>query len=357
LLGRLSYSLKEAAIMITRRALTLMVATSLGLASFGILQADDPKPIIPQVMAPGAQPNPPLIPMQAAPPTIPSVAAPTPQATPMPVPPVMPMAPAATKEPVAIEKQIEQGAQNLKPGQKQVWINVTCVEMGPDIISEIGLTADRPKNMENSSLLVTCLSPRERKMLEALVRAKQKQGEIDIISRPQMCIADGEAGFCQVGQVVPTGHEISTKDGKSVPQVTYMTVGLTTKVTPKISKDNCFISLRLEQQRARVVDLANASENLALPVPVEAPEKAEVVQARAKEAVENTPATTFESVQITTSVTVPTGGAAVIGKRVEPKSTIIQKKNMLTGAIEIEHTTTNSMFLWIVTAHAVVGKP
>jgi hypothetical protein len=323
--------------MFTRKVLTLMVAVALGLVSLGFVLAEDPKPIIPPVTAA----NPPPIPTQAAP---------------KPAHPMMVMPPTALL--VAGEKRSNPFAANLKPGEKQVMIEVTCLEMGIDVVSEIGLTADRPKNAENSSLLVTCLSPRERKMFEALMRAKTKEGGVDILSRPQLCIADGQTGFCQIGGQVPqmTGFDTNAKDGKGVPVVTYATIGLTLKVTPKVSKDNGYIHLLLEPQRARIVDLGNALDNLALPFQAATSASAQGVQFPAKQGVETIQATTVESVQLTTSVVLPTDGTVVIGKKGEVH-TATQTKNLETGTTVTERGTTTNMMLWVITAHVIVGNP
>ena len=113
----------------------------------------------------------------------------------------MPMRAAPGPFPQAVEKEIQELATNLQAGGKQVVIQVTCVEVSGDFVSEIGLTADRPNSNQNSSVIVTCLSPRERKMLAALMRAKPS--EVDYISRPQMTVVDGQTGYCQVGSNYP----------------------------------------------------------------------------------------------------------------------------------------------------------
>jgi len=324
--------------LIARKALTLMATVALGLVSLGLAIADDPKPIIPPV----STPNPPSS---------------YPPATPYPTPPVMPMRAVSAPELPTVEKQVQGLAHHLKQGEKQVSISLSCLEMTADFASEIGLTADRPKNMESSSLLVTFLNRREGKMLEALIRARQS-GEVDVFARPQLIVSDGKSGFFQCGAQVPqpAPFEPSPNNGKAVPPPTLLNVGITMKVTPTISKDNGSIHLKLEPQSARVVDLGNAVDNLALPVPPKTPEHAQGVELSAKQGVENPQATVFESVQLTTSVVLPTGGTVVIGKKSEA-NTLIQTKNLETGTIVTERVTTSRLFLWVITANAIVGKP
>jgi hypothetical protein len=334
--------------MMARKTSTAMAAFTTGLISLGFVLAEEPKPIIPPVTAtaPIAQPNPP----QAAPalPVLPVQAAPALS--------VMPMRTAPGPFPQAVDKGIQGLATNSKSSEKQVVIEATFLEMRTDFVSEIGLTADRPKNAENSSLLVTCLSSRERKMLAALMRAKPS--EVDIISRPQMIMADGQTGYCQVGSSLPMTaiFETNPKDGKAAPDITYATVGLTMRVTPKVSKDSGSVRLTLEPQTSRVVDLDTASENLAVPARAESPDKAHSAQIAGKEGVESNQVTVIESVQLRTSVVLPNGGTVVIGKKVE-SNTVIETKNLVTGTTVTERGTVSNMMLWIFTVHVIAEKP
>jgi hypothetical protein len=329
--------------MIARKALTAMMAASLGFIGLGFVLADEPKPIVPYVVPPTAQPNPTQAALLSSP------------------PPLMVIQPAAV--PVTAGKRPNPLAHNLKPGEKQIQINVTCVEMGTDYVSEIGLIADRPKNKENSSLLVTCLNRRESKMLEALIRAKP--GEMDILSRPQLKVADGGKGYIEAMALVPGagGTPVplipNSQDVKALPPPPppgVANVGRSLIVTATVSKDNSYVQLKLEPQRARVVDLDTASENFAIPAQAETPDKAQSVQSAGKQGVESNQVTVFETVQLMTSVVLPNGGTVVIGQKVE-SPTVIQKKNLETGTTVTERGTTSNMFLWVITANVIVEKP
>ncbi|HEV3386056.1 MAG TPA: hypothetical protein VG097_14650 [Gemmata sp.] len=332
--------------MIARKALTAMMALTLGLMCLGfVLAADEPKPMVPSIVPPAAPP-------------FPTPVAPNPSF------PIMPMTPAAVPAAMAKQgKQIAPSAPNLKPGEKQVQISVTCVEMGTDFVSEIGLTADRPKNKENSSLLVTCLNRRESKMLEALIRAKP--GEIDILSKPQLAIPDGGKGYIEAMALVPGagGTPVplipNSQDVKAVPPpppARFANVGLSLIVTAAVSKDNSYVQLKLEPQRARMVDLNTASENIPVPARAETPDKRQSVQIAGTQGVESNQVTVFETVQLMTSVVIPNGGTVVIGQKVESNTTI-EKKKLETGITVTERGTANNMFLWVITANVIVGKP
>jgi type II secretory pathway component GspD/PulD (secretin) len=65
---------------------------------------------------------------------------------------------------------------------------------------------------------------------------------------------DNQAGYFQVGQVVPSEVVESPKAGIDLPSTTaeYKTVGVTLRVTPRISADGRSIQLRTEAESTQL---------------------------------------------------------------------------------------------------------
>jgi hypothetical protein len=85
-----------------------------------------------------------------------------------------------------------------------------------------------------------------------LIRALQAQGRIDILSRPQVQVADNQTGFVQVGQNFPyLGPSTLTATGVAQQSIEYQPIGVTMRVTPRVNPDGKVL-MRVEPQVASV---------------------------------------------------------------------------------------------------------
>ena len=323
--------------MFTRKALVLFV---LGIISLGFVLADDPKPM------PTPQPAPPpvstVVPTQAVQPVMPAAPAQgvKPQPIPVlhlpprpgePVPPPMRKRPFKVAEPEPIGPQLEQLAKKLKPSEKKVFMEMATVEMESGFIAESGLTTGVPS--EKSSLLVTCVTRREVKLLDALIRASALTGRVQLAARPSLIIGDGQTGYCQGGVNIP--YET---DGKVVFMSSPITgnLGYSLKITPEISKDNRFVHLKMELQSARV----ESSESVLVeagtpPIALEPATQTQTALPKESPGVQTSP--TMASETASTTLILPSGGTVVIGRISESGSKTTE-------------------YLWVVTPHVVCGK-
>lgn len=81
-----------------------------------------------------------------------------------------------------------------------------------------------------------------------LIRALKQQGRIEILSRPQIQVADSQTGFVQVGQDYPTlTQSILSGVGTAQQSIEYRPIGITLRVTPRISPDGKVL-MRVEPQ-------------------------------------------------------------------------------------------------------------
>src|SRR5262249_38276738 len=69
-----------------------------------------------------------------------------------------------------------------------------------------------------------------------LIRALKSQGRIDILSRPQVQVADNQTGFVQVGQNFPyLGPSTLTATGVAQQSIEYQPIGVTMRATPRVN--------------------------------------------------------------------------------------------------------------------------
>lgn len=70
-----------------------------------------------------------------------------------------------------------------------------------------------------------------------LVRALKAQGRVEVLSRPQVQVADNQTGYMNVGQnfPVPTGSTLT--NGFAQQGVDYRDIGITLRVTPRVNPD------------------------------------------------------------------------------------------------------------------------
>ena len=85
-----------------------------------------------------------------------------------------------------------------------------------------------------------------------LIRALKAQGRVDILSRPQIQVADNQTGFVQVGQNYPyLGASTLTATGAAQQSLSYQQIGVTMRVTPRVNPDGKVL-MRVEPQVASV---------------------------------------------------------------------------------------------------------
>jgi type II secretory pathway component GspD/PulD (secretin) len=154
------------------------------------------------------------------------------------------------------------GAIDVAP--QQVVIRAMVMQVRAGFLADIGLTDD-----EKTPGVLT-LTPRELNVLNAQIRHGKARGVLDILSRPQVQVADNQTGFVQVGQQYP--YMATTKpDGKggTTQQIEYFPVGVSMKVTPRFTPDGK-VQMRVESSHATVapapVKLGDGIEVPAFPV-------------------------------------------------------------------------------------------
>ena len=97
------------------------------------------------------------------------------------------------------------------------------------------------------------LTPREVKSLTTLIREAKGRGELDILARPQLQVAENQTGSVRVGQsfpVVTAGEWKKNADGAVVLEpktIEYLPTGCSMKITPRVSPDGSVL-LRTEAQ-------------------------------------------------------------------------------------------------------------
>lgn len=85
-----------------------------------------------------------------------------------------------------------------------------------------------------------------------LIRALKVQGRVDILSRPQVQVADNQTGFVQVGQNYPTlTNSTLTATGAAQQGIEYVPIGVTMRVTPRVNPEGKIL-MRVEPQVASV---------------------------------------------------------------------------------------------------------
>lgn len=152
----------------------------------------------------------------------------------------------------------------------QVMMQATVVQVPRGFLEASGLSAggDPAKGCT--------LSPRETRMLTAILRSAKEKGELDVLARPQVQVADNQTGFVQIGQNFPveTRSFVKTADGRVMAEATieYVPTGVLMRLTPRVSTDGKSILLRTEGQLITVspspVTLGNSEDPQDLPAPV-----------------------------------------------------------------------------------------
>ncbi len=113
----------------------------------------------------------------------------------------------------------------------QVTVQATVIQVPRGFAAEAGL--------EGGANAWT-LSPREAKMLTGLIRAAKGRGELDVLARPTVQVADNQTGFVRIGpdhKVVTPAALVQAGGAPAATTTTTVATGLSFRVTPRVSPD------------------------------------------------------------------------------------------------------------------------
>ncbi|MBP3956206.1 sigma-70 family RNA polymerase sigma factor [Gemmata sp. G18] len=135
--------------------------------------------------------------------------------------------------------------------EPSVLIQAVCVRVPTGFCDRVGLINE---SAQGAGYDVHALTPRETRMFTALLRAEPNR---EVLTRPQMLIADKKTGSCQINQNLDMVTEVRTTTEGQNKVYTAKTVpierGFKMQVTPAIVP-NGFVHLQIE---ARYTDLVN----------------------------------------------------------------------------------------------------
>ncbi len=77
--------------------------------------------------------------------------------------------------------------------------------------------------------------------VSVLLRALQEKRRLEVLSRPQLMALDGQTGYVQVGQDVPTVTGVNQTTFGQTNTITYRSVGLILQLIPRISPDGLIV--------------------------------------------------------------------------------------------------------------------
>ncbi|MDY3562072.1 hypothetical protein R5W23_003518 [Gemmata sp. JC673] len=120
----------------------------------------------------------------------------------------------------------------------QTVVQAMIVDVPDGFLAKCGLTAER-----GTSECV--LTPREAERLNAFLRAAKEKGECEVLSRPQVQVADNQTGYVQIGQNYP----VALAGGK----VESKFAGTALRVTPCLAPDGQTVKLTTEVQNGKVI--------------------------------------------------------------------------------------------------------
>jgi type II secretory pathway component GspD/PulD (secretin) len=100
-----------------------------------------------------------------------------------------------------------------------------------------------------------------------LFRALQSEGRLQVLSRPQILTADNQPANINIGQKVPTVTDSRvTQYGDSINSFAYQDVGVTLKVTPRISPDG-FVKMDINPMISQLSSaLVQISKGFSVPI-------------------------------------------------------------------------------------------
>jgi hypothetical protein len=276
--------------MFARKQL-MVVAVIIGLTSLGFVLAEDPKTTIPQS-------DPQLVPPQ----------------------PTLVQEPAKPVPPLA--------AQNLNAGEVQILMQVKCITVPTGFSEECGLTlnAATPK----TPILITSLTPREVKMLSALLKTapgKQIQADSVVITTDgRTCHFQTQGPAEDVAVLAETTVNGKTEYKPQTVRLIFFHANF--RVTPSIIKETGKIWLETEREITQVNPAGSVKAN-----------KVERSDGDQTQTPKIEPGYNEETIRAAIMLT--DGETAVLG-------------NTTTSNLD---KTKKSEMLWIVTPHLVRGKP
>jgi hypothetical protein len=126
----------------------------------------------------------------------------------------------------ALRRQVIALLEKLDTAPAQVTVTATVVRVPRAFVARCGLSAGGAADAKSWTL-----SARESHMLTELLRGAKGRGECDVLARPQICVADGQAGIVQVGQRSAAAQPAGATQRVSFEQ---LPVSLALELTPRV---------------------------------------------------------------------------------------------------------------------------
>jgi len=143
-----------------------------------------------------------------------------------------------------------------------------------------------------------------------LLRALQTEGRMEVLSRPSIMVRDGDEAEIQVGSEIPVVTDINiTSTGSVTPAVNYRDVGIGLTVTPIINPDG-YVNMEIEP---KIDSVGESSVSIASGVTLP----------------------TFNTREVSTSVTVRDGETIIIGGLIKTEQTDSENKAPLLGDVPV----------------------
>lgn len=197
-------------------------------------------------------------------------------------------------------------AKDKPAGERFSVIQIAIVQVPHDVAETAGLVLDPKKPTHQWSL-----TKREAKLLAALLLADKR---CEILSNPQLCLADAQTGFFQVEQNYDVLGPLTVTEEKGEKvvkgKITPKSADIALRLTPKIAADAKAMTLKAEWQYA-----GPSGRNVAVPT------------MKADGTIVDTPLTlasfvslgngqtaaSFDSQTVQTTVSLESGGTVVLG--------------------------------------------
>ncbi len=133
-----------------------------------------------------------------------------------------------------LQKQIGEMLAALDKEPAQVIVQAMVIQVPRGFAAETGL------EIGPTAGNAWTLSPREAKMLTGLIRAAKGRGELDVLARPTVQVADNQTGFVRIGpdhKVVTPAALVQAGGAPAATTTTTVATGLSFRVTPRVSPD------------------------------------------------------------------------------------------------------------------------
>jgi len=140
----------------------------------------------------------------------------------------------------ALVQQVSRDLASMDVAPPQVHIQGLILEVPADWLADIGLKTEAGKPL--------VLTEREVAMFTAAIRRQKEKGDLDILSRPQMLVADNQTGFAQMGSNYPY---VSRTDAAGKETIEYQPLGVSLRVIPRVNADGTLL-LKVEHQHSTV---------------------------------------------------------------------------------------------------------